>query len=1389
MKKYTAFLNRCLIVIIPGVLICSSMKLFAQNSDPRMWSIHFPKSGQFYDVPVSHINYVHTNNRTMKFKLDDEIVLVSPNFRVHPSNFSQSEVPISRGSNPDILFGSANTFNPSTFFFSEGVYVSTNGGNTWFGSDTCRAAPISDHGGDPGPAVGPDGRIYMSYLPGSYNSIKAAYSTNYGSTWSSGAVLQSGSMDKNHTAVDNAAGSPYSGRVYVTWSDFTQSDPPISVSYSSNGGVSWSTYQHINTSAANHYSQGCNGAVGPGGVVYVAWQNPTSGGNYTGDFMGFAKSTNGGTSWTYNNNVYDCNGVRGSLTFSGAGQIRVNDFPWMAVDNTGGARNGWIYIVTGEKNLAPAGSDPDIVMHVSTNGGTTWSAGIRVNQDPLNNGQYQYMPAVCVGEDGAVNVIYYDTRNAVFSGGYPDSAQVYISRSTDGGSTFQDFLASDHSFKPKPISGLASGYQGDYIGIAESNGTVYPYWCDDITGIYQAWTSRITFEPPCGIAAASNPNPPSGATNVDINLSQLTWSNGAGDITNELYFGTNPTSLTLVQSGTLATSWTINPSYLPLDYYTNYYWKVVEIGSSCYKSATFSFKTIQNPYFQMVTDTLYPHSANYWTGYTQGTTKTNGEINTVDPNVGWAVFDISPIPDNATIIGVSFYGYINAISYPYWSITPMSSVNPVTASASSINTQIQNNYGSNIAYFYWNSQMTSTGWWNTPLENNALLDLHNALTQNWFAIGFIDWDFSSQWYINFDGWTQAHPPYLVVDYEYITTPDPTGVSAAAINANQIDISFTPNSNNNNVLITWNLTGIFTTPSGTPPALGQPFAGGTLLSNGVTSPIHHTGLIPATTYYYKLFSYDGSNYSSGVTASAQTLMPFDFTVNISVTDNCANNAHPLIFGTAPGATDCFDPDFDLSAPPPPPAGVIDGRFSSCNEDFFTDIRGTNTNSERIWDLHFQPNEGCTPVTLSWNPAQLPVNGYFHLADPYTGSMVNLNMRTTNHYTDILHLGYVQIKYNYQIQSAFNVTQGWNMLSLPIDVVNHYYHILFPSAVTGTLYRYAGSYIATDTVKNGNGYWLKFPAAATIYISGSDRTQCVIPLNAGWNMLGGPNCNVPLSSIIDPGGIIIPGTLYGYAGSYITATSVDGTKGYWIKTNSAGTITISCGTPPTERGNDLVIPVETFTYFIKVDISDSGDRSQTLFFNGKLDENTSIESFSLPPLPPQGNFDVRLSGGYRLSESDNATIEVQSSDYPIAITVTNSQSEGKNDYVLQEIANGKIVGSYIIVDGEKIVINNKNSSILKINKTESVPVTYNLEQNYPNPFNPVTTISFSLPENVNSARLTIYNILGEKMTELVNTSLEAGRYSYQWDAKNAATGLYIYELKTEKYISIKKMLLLK
>jgi len=88
----------------------------------------------------------------------------------------------------------------------------------------------------------------------------------------------------------------------------------------------------------------------------------------------------------------------------------------------------------------------------------------------------------------------------------------------------------------------------------------------------------------------------------------------------------------------------------------------------------------------------------------------------------------------------------------------------------------------------------------------------------------------------------------------------------------------------------------------------------------------------------------------------------------------------------------------------------------------------------------------------------------------------------------------------------------------------------------------------------------------------------------------------------------------------------------------------------------------------------------------------------------------------------------------------------------------------------------------------PTEYLLEQNFPNPFNPVTTIKYDLP-TTSDVSLIIYDILGRKVNELVNTRQQAGRYEVQFDASNLTSGVYLYQLIAEKYMSSRKMILLR
>ena len=90
--------------------------------------------------------------------------------------------------------------------------------------------------------------------------------------------------------------------------------------------------------------------------------------------------------------------------------------------------------------------------------------------------------------------------------------------------------------------------------------------------------------------------------------------------------------------------------------------------------------------------------------------------------------------------------------------------------------------------------------------------------------------------------------------------------------------------------------------------------------------------------------------------------------------------------------------------------------------------------------------------------------------------------------------------------------------------------------------------------------------------------------------------------------------------------------------------------------------------------------------------------------------------------------------------------------------------------------------------TAPVTFELKQNYPNPFNPSTTIEYSVPES-GHFMLKVYNTIGQEVATLVNGEVNAGYHKVSFNAKNLASGLYIYRLTGNNINLVKKMMLLK
>jgi hypothetical protein len=124
-----------------------------------------------------------------------------------------------------------------------------------------------------------------------------------------------------------------------------------------------------------------------------------------------------------------------------------------------------------------------------------------------------------------------------------------------------------------------------------------------------------------------------------------------------------------------------------------------------------------------------------------------------------------------------------------------------------------------------------------------------------------------------------------------------------------------------------------------------------------------------------------------------------------------------------------------------------------------------------------------------------------------------------------------------------------------------------------------------------------------------------------------------------------------------------------------------------------------------------------------------------------------------------------------------------------AGGDVGVIYIGMDGANTrLYYDRLSSVTNIQNGNGLANSYELKQNYPNPFNPTTKINFSIPKE-GFTTLKVFDIVGREVATLVASKLQSGNYDVEFIGSNLASGVYFYQLVSNDFISVKKMILTK
>jgi HYR domain-containing protein len=437
-------------------------------------------------VPVRPLTNVAMDTADVRITAANDRTLSENSIAVHPLDAST-------------LFGANNATDwdgtqVNTIFGTQ-VGWSLDGGLTWTSQNEGPGGVGNN--GDPAVAIDRSGKFYVGYIS-SAGGQGVSYSTDTGATWTHVTIAPGPPgvldlLDKNHFAVDNIANSSFVGQAYSAWTQFIAgdaNDKDIVFSRSLDGGATWSAGLNIsNGVAAGSHNQGVNLQTGPNGEVYAIWAIYDS---FPADenAIGFNSSLTGGASWTGEKRIIS--NIRGHrITGIPNSSIRTNSFPLMAVDVSGGPRNGSIYVVWTNVGVPGVNTgNADIYLMRSTDQGATWGTPVRVNNDATANAQW--FPWVsCDPHTGELYVTFYDRRDDAGD----TLTTTYVAHSTDGGSTWTNLRVGDVQFTPTPIPGnIAAGYIGDYLGITSKDCQVFPLWSDNRTSFFTAYTSPFNFD-------------------------------------------------------------------------------------------------------------------------------------------------------------------------------------------------------------------------------------------------------------------------------------------------------------------------------------------------------------------------------------------------------------------------------------------------------------------------------------------------------------------------------------------------------------------------------------------------------------------------------------------------------------------------------------------------------------------------------------------------------------------------------------------------------------------------------------------------------------------------------------------------------------------------------
>ena len=370
----------------------------------------------------------------------------------------------------------------------------------------------------------------------------------------------------------------------------------------------------------------------------------------------------------------------------------------------------------------------------------------------------------------------------------------------------------------------------------------------------------------------------------------------------------------------------------------------------------------------------------------------------------------------------------------------------------------------------------------------------------------------------------------------------------------------------------------------------------------------------------------------------------------------------------------------------------------------------------------------------------------------------------------------------------------------------------------------SFSISNRIQLGESYWFRHAYDNPVVIQEDSSSSIpledfVIDLDSGWNLIGSP-FSFPVqfekdSVVGEPITYGLPGGERGWSDGQ---SELQPWNGYAVYSSQDASMTL---TPFPENNNSSSRISKPDEWYVKIKIEDGIYINYSAEIGRRKNAQDSYDVFDTPVYPEldsglivltdiNGTKDYNFIRDIRNSDDINGIWnlriegEVKQKTIMFSTELKGSAPEElnvalidiKKRRVYSSVFNEKITLSpnsnisyeLKLIAGELGYVNLKTKEIL-----DNIPSEFVLSQNYPNPFNPITKMDYELPER-SMVSISIYNVLGQEIINLVNEVKDYGHHTIKWDGKDntgkeMASGVYFTRMVSSKFSQTKKMLLIK